>query len=114
MKIEDVLRELKNEMTIVLVTNLVQQARRLADRTAFLSDSRLIEVGETEKMFDAAGQPAHRALRHGRLRMMTAATPAAVPAHFSIHTRDLNLWYGDFPGAEGSHRRHQAGARSPP
>ena len=32
-------------MTIVLVTNLVQQARRLADRTAFFSDSRLIEVG---------------------------------------------------------------------
>jgi len=28
---------------------------------------------------------------------MTAATPAAVPAQFSIHTRDLNLWYGDFP-----------------
>lgn len=51
MKIEDILRELKNEMTIVLVTNLVQQARRLADRTAFLSASRLIEVGETEKMF---------------------------------------------------------------
>ena len=51
MKIEDVLLELKNEMTIVLVTNLVQQARRLADRTAFFNNSRLIEVGETEKMF---------------------------------------------------------------
>jgi phosphate transport system ATP-binding protein len=51
MKIEDVLRELKNEMTIVLVTNLVQQARRLADYTAFLSASQLIEVGETEKLF---------------------------------------------------------------
>jgi len=57
MKIEDVLRELKNEMTIVLVTNLVQQARRLADRTAFLSDSRLIEVDETERIFT---QPTHR------------------------------------------------------
>ncbi len=31
-------------MTIVLVTNLVQQARRLADNTAFLNDSRLVEV----------------------------------------------------------------------
>jgi phosphate transport system ATP-binding protein len=51
MKIEDTLRELKNEMTIVLVTNLVQQARRLADRTAFLSDSHLIEVGDTETIF---------------------------------------------------------------
>ena len=54
MRIEDILRELKNEMTIVLVTNLVQQARRLADRTAFFSDSRLIEVDETEKIFTRA------------------------------------------------------------
>ena len=51
MKIEDVLLELKEKMTIVLVTNLVQQACRLADRTAFLSDSCLIEEGKTEKIF---------------------------------------------------------------
>jgi phosphate transport system ATP-binding protein len=54
MRIEDILRELKSEMTIVLVTNLVQQARRLADRTAFLSAGRLIEVDETEKIFTKA------------------------------------------------------------
>jgi phosphate transport system ATP-binding protein len=57
MKIEDILRELKQEMTIVLVTNLVQQARRLSDRTAFFSDSRLIEADETERIFT---QPANR------------------------------------------------------
>ena len=54
MRIEDILRELKSRMTIVLVTNLVQQARRLADRTAFFSDSRLIEVDETETIFTNA------------------------------------------------------------
>jgi phosphate transport system ATP-binding protein len=54
MKIEDVLLELKNEMTIVLVTNLVQQARRLADRTAFLNDALLVEWGETERLFTRA------------------------------------------------------------
>ena len=54
MKIEDVLWELKSEMTIVLVTNLVQQARRLADRTAFLYDSRLVECAETERLFTRA------------------------------------------------------------
>ena len=54
MKIEDVLLELKERMTIVLVTNLVQQARRLADRTAFFSASRLIEVDETETIFTGA------------------------------------------------------------
>jgi phosphate transport system ATP-binding protein len=52
MRIEDILRELKNEMTIVLVTNLVQQARRLADYTAFFSNSKLIEANETEKLFN--------------------------------------------------------------
>ncbi len=57
MKIEDVLLELKEQMTIVLVTNLVQQARRLADRTAFLSAGVLVEEGETEKIFT---QPANR------------------------------------------------------
>jgi phosphate transport system ATP-binding protein len=51
MKIEDVLLELKRKMTIVLVTNLVQQARRLADNIAFLNGSRLVEVGTTDKMF---------------------------------------------------------------
>ncbi|MGD0898183.1 MAG: phosphate ABC transporter ATP-binding protein [Thermoguttaceae bacterium] len=57
MRIEDILRELKREMTIVLVTNLVQQARRLADRTAFLSEGRLVEEGETEAIFQ---RPANR------------------------------------------------------
>ena len=51
MRIEDVLRELKSEMTIIMVTNLVQQARRLADRTAFFLNGDLIEVGVTENFF---------------------------------------------------------------
>ena len=51
MKIEDVLLELKQRMTIVLVTNLVQQARRLADNTAFFNSSQLVEVGPTEAVF---------------------------------------------------------------
>lgn len=51
MRIEDVLKELKEEITIILVTNLVQQARRLADRTAFFLDGQLIEIGETEALF---------------------------------------------------------------
>jgi len=51
MRIEDVLRELKPEMSIILVTNLVQQARRLADRTAFFLDGECVEIGETEALF---------------------------------------------------------------
>jgi len=51
MRIEDVLKELKREMTIILVTNLVQQARRLAQRTAFFLDGECVEIGETEALF---------------------------------------------------------------
>ncbi len=51
MRIEDVLKELKHEMTIILVTNLVQQARRLADRTAFFLQGECVEIAETEDMF---------------------------------------------------------------
>lgn len=51
MRIEHVLTELKQEMTIVLATNLVQQARRLAERTAFFLNGELVEVGATEDLF---------------------------------------------------------------
>lgn len=51
MRIEDALLDLKSEMTIVLVTNLIQQAHRLADRVAFLNDSQLIEVGPCGVIF---------------------------------------------------------------
>ena len=56
MRIEDVLRELKSEMTIILVTNLVQQARRLADRTAMFLEGRCVEIGVTEDLFVGAVQ----------------------------------------------------------
>jgi phosphate transport system ATP-binding protein len=51
MRIEDVLRELRSQVTIILVTNLVQQARRLADRTAFLFNGELIEIDSNEVIF---------------------------------------------------------------
>lgn len=51
MRIEEVLKELRKEMTIVLVTNLVQQARRLAGRTAFFLMGECVEINDTEEMF---------------------------------------------------------------
>ena len=51
MRIEDVLKELRKDMTIILVTNLTQQARRLADRTMFLWNGDIIELDTTEAMF---------------------------------------------------------------
>ncbi len=51
MRIEDVLKELRSEMTIILVTNLVQQARRLANRTAFICNGDLIEINDNKVIF---------------------------------------------------------------
>jgi phosphate transport system ATP-binding protein len=52
MKIEDVLRKLCRDMTVIMVTNLTQQARRLAHRTAFFLAGECVEVGETQAMFN--------------------------------------------------------------
>ena len=52
MRIEDVLKELKPEITIILVTNLVQQASRLADRTAFFLSGQCVEIGQTGDLFN--------------------------------------------------------------
>ena len=53
MKIEDSLRKLKKDYTIILVTNNVKQAARVADRTAFFLDGRLVEIGPTADVFTA-------------------------------------------------------------
>jgi len=69
MRIEDILKELRSEMTIVMVTNLVQQARRLAERTAFFLNGELVEVGETEEFFTGSvSDPRTREYVEGRFR----------------------------------------------
>jgi phosphate transport system ATP-binding protein len=51
MRIEDVLKELRRNMTIILVTNLTQQARRLANRTMFLWNGEIVELDQTDVIF---------------------------------------------------------------
>ena len=52
-KIEELLYELKRELTIVIVTHNLQQAARASDYTAFFYLGRLVEVGPTDRMFTA-------------------------------------------------------------
>ena len=82
MRIEDVLlKELKEEITIVLVTNLVHQARRLADRTAFFLMGECVEVAETERLFtDEVKRPAHPRLRGGPLWLIERRGVARRPS----------------------------------
>ena len=49
--IEDLIGQLKKEYTIVIVTHNMQQAARVSDTTAFFFQGRLIEVGQTTKIF---------------------------------------------------------------
>ncbi|MCU0860713.1 MAG: phosphate ABC transporter ATP-binding protein PstB [Methanomassiliicoccales archaeon] len=55
-KIEDLLVDLKKDYTVVIVTHNMQQAARVADRTAFFYLGELIEFGETERIFEKPEQ----------------------------------------------------------
>ena len=51
MKIEDLLIEIKNNYTIVIVTHNMQQATRISNKTAFFLHGEIIEFDETERLF---------------------------------------------------------------
>jgi phosphate transport system ATP-binding protein len=57
LKIEDLISELKTRVTIVIVTHNMQQAARVADRTAFMLDGELVEVGPTDAIFTKPQNP---------------------------------------------------------
>ncbi|GFM33566.1 phosphate ABC transporter ATP-binding protein PstB [Desulfovibrio subterraneus] len=54
-KIEELIHSLKKNYTIIIVTHSMQQAARVSDVTAFFYMGRLIEVGDTERMFTRPG-----------------------------------------------------------
>jgi phosphate transport system ATP-binding protein len=57
LRIEELIEELKSRVTIVIVTHNLQQAGRVADRTAFMLDGRLVEVGPTLEIFTTPKDP---------------------------------------------------------
>ena len=52
-KIEDLVRELKKEFTVVIVTHNMQQAARISDYTAFMYLGKLVEFGRTKDVFES-------------------------------------------------------------
>ena len=52
-KVEELVYELRNSVTVVIVTHNMQQAARVSDRTAFLLAGELIEFGSTRELFTA-------------------------------------------------------------
>jgi phosphate transport system ATP-binding protein len=57
LKIEELIEELKRRITIVIVTHNMQQAARVADRTAFMLAGELVEVGPTQEIFTKPNDP---------------------------------------------------------
>ena len=49
--IEELLKELKNNFTLIIVTHNMQQAARVSDKTAFFYMGELVEYDDTKKMF---------------------------------------------------------------
>ncbi|MBC8208591.1 MAG: phosphate ABC transporter ATP-binding protein [Desulfobulbaceae bacterium] len=54
-KVEELIDELRAQFTIVIVTHSMQQAARVSQRTAYFHLGRLVEVGETRKIFTKPG-----------------------------------------------------------
>ncbi|HVA19982.1 MAG TPA: phosphate ABC transporter ATP-binding protein PstB [Solirubrobacteraceae bacterium] len=57
LKIEELIDQLKQQITIVIVTHNMQQAARVADRTAFMLGGELVEVGPTGRIFTNPNDP---------------------------------------------------------
>jgi phosphate transport system ATP-binding protein len=57
LKIEELIDQLKTRVTIVIVTHNMQQAARVADRTAFMLSGELVEVGPTQNIFTNPEDP---------------------------------------------------------
>jgi phosphate transport system ATP-binding protein len=67
-KIEQLIAELKKDYTIAIVTHNMQQAARVSDYTAFMYLGRLVEFGETKKVFTAPAQQQTEEYITGRFR----------------------------------------------
>jgi phosphate transport system ATP-binding protein len=66
LRIEELLYDLRREVTIVIVTHNLQQAARVSERTAFLLDGRLVEVDDTARLFTGPRDPRTEAYITGR------------------------------------------------
>ena len=117
-RIEELIRALKRDLTLVLVTHNIRQAARVADRTAFLCEGELVEEGPTAAMFTRPADPRTETFLGGcfaagwRKRRPDETFPSTTPGS----VRDAWRWGGgrrnDPDGAPGA-RRARRGARGP-
>ena len=83
-KIEELIDELVDDYTIVIVTHNMQQAARVSDFTAFMYLGELIEFDDDQPDLHHAERPAHAGLHHRPLRLTVRRTRGS--AQMSEHT----------------------------
>jgi phosphate transport system ATP-binding protein len=65
-RVEELVYELRSQVTIIIVTHNMQQAARISDRTAFMLAGELVEYAPTSAMFTTPGDPRTEAYVTGR------------------------------------------------
>ena len=64
--IENLIKDLKRDYTIIIVTHSMSQAKRVSDETIFMYMGELVEMGQTEQVFNAPREPRTAAYIEGR------------------------------------------------
>ena len=128
-RIEELLFELKQHFTIVIVTHNMQQAARVSDTTTFFYLGTMVETGATRQIFTAPRERADRGLHHRdgsddhraprasrascptpgpRSRPRPPAPAAGQRGAPAVDVRDFRFAYGRRAGAPGPDLRHRA------
>ena len=94
-KIEQTMQELKDDYTMILVTNNTKQAARATDRVAFFLMGELVEVGD-----DPAALHRPQGQADGRIHLRAIRIISALRPRRTQNASDLNLYYGRLPCLE--------------
>ena len=102
-RIEELMDELRDQVTVIIVTHNMQQAARVSDYTAFMYLGELVEFDETEQLFTNPTQEGDRRLHHRPLWLSGKERDVNEPGEG--HT--IKAWDGALSGLRG--RAHQMG-----
>ncbi len=118
LRIEDLMHEMKEEYTIVIVTHNMQQAARVSDKTAFLTididdhagerTGTLVEFDATDKIFSKASDRAPRTTFPGASDDRSLLRSRSPPVYFPYTSRDFDEYVGRRLTRRNSGRRPHA------
>ena len=110
-KIEELIHELKNDYTVVIVTHNMQQAARVSDYTAYMYLGELIEFGETDQIFIKPKKQADRGLHHRPVRLEGLLDSATLtrPLTPTERSRSTAPWRASAPSRTPPRRLRQGG-----